>query len=126
MNVSFLDEQLWKLLEDDERQSKTKLANKGGNWEPTLVSLPDQGEEGYIEMDDKVLAAENVTGNVIKEAKQPNENRQKWLRGFNNIEGFFTLQKSNSALYLTVNDKGKLQIQGNLFLLFHSIYMNVK
>ena len=51
---------------------------------------------------------------VIKEKTIVRDVGQIWRRGFENIDGYFTLINPNSELYLTATGATTLQIQGDM------------
>ena len=117
-NNLFVDEQLWKASNNDLRQSETNLMNKAGVWIPVAVTLPEQNKTGFIMISNEVFSIRNDSGtpdDVIKEVKNQNDDRQKWLRGVDNAEGYFTLSSLSFDLYLTATGEDTLQVQGNIF-----------
>ena len=94
-------------------------------------SIPREGEEGYIRIQDTDIVMsvvrESVGSKVILEAKNDSPN-QKWLRSQGDQEGWFSLKNSLSGLFLN-NDiiSVDINIQGNfmqnlqLFIKLHNI-----
>ena len=92
-------------------------------------SIPREGEEGYIRIQDTDIVMsvvrESVGSKVILEAKNDSPN-QKWLRSQGDQEGWFSLKNSLSGLFLNndivnddINVQGKLLENHQLFNVCH-------
>ena len=106
------------------------LENKAGVWSPIVVLIAKPGKEGKIRICKPkpvskscflyVFGVENAATTsgtpVVKEKTKHSlkDAGQKWRRGFENIDGYFTLINPNSELYLTATGATALQIQGDM------------
>ena len=110
------------------------LENKAGVWSPIVVLIAKPGKEGKIRIGrEKTTIPVSRKGNftflyvfgvendattsgtpVIKEKTKVRDVGKIWRRGFENIDGYFTLINPNSELYLTATGATTLQIQGDM------------
>ena len=111
--------QLWKI-------SDTTLINKTTNWqrgqkwnfkpvEKEGGKIEKEGGKIYIEktLNDKVLAT-STDWQLTEEAFDKQNDRQKWKKGTEDEEGFFTLENVSSEKFLTATSKDGLVVKGNL------------
>ena len=116
------------------------LENKAGVWIPIPVGIGKPGQEGKIQIGQirpkttfpgskdltffYVFGVKNdatISGTPVIE-EQPKQSLRKdpgqeWQRGFENIDGYFTLINPNSEMYLTATGATTLEIQGDIFML---------
>ena len=112
----FQNEQLWKI--ESSSRSLKHLKDKAGLKDILIANLPDLGKDGFItNAKQEVLGVSNGAtdwGAQVKEEKQgQNDLSQKWHRGLEDKDGYFTLENLHSKLFLTVNKESKLlEIKG--------------
>jgi hypothetical protein len=104
---------LWRFMEIKEgkgRLENKKECSKWEHWKKHSFTIPKgNGEKDYIEVSNKdgsvvvLNPANDARGsNVIFENKiQPDSDKQKWLRGKTDPEGWFTLKNVKSEKFLT-------------------------
>ena len=88
--------------------------NKADNWEAADAWNLIPNEEGtmfYItNASDQVLATSN--NQVIPKLKSLNDDKQLWIKGEDDADGFFTLVNVDSAKVLTVTSASDLETKG--------------
>ena len=88
--------------------------NKADIWESTDAWNLLPNEEGtmyYIASDNnQVLARSN--NEVIPKVKSLNDDKQLWVKGEDDVDGFFTLENVDSAKVLTATSASDLETKG--------------
>ena len=114
-NGELIQRQLWKIRE-------TTLINKANVWhsEDEWIFKPVEKEKEkiyYIEktsidQDVKVLSTPD-NHRFVEEAFDKQNAKQKWKKGPDSGEGFFTLENVSSQKFLTASSTDKLILKGN-------------
>ena len=92
-----------------------KIEKEGGKIEKEGGKIEKEGGKIYIEktLNDKVLATA-TDWQLTEEAFDKQNDRQKWKKGTEDEEGFFTLENVSSEKFLTATSKDGLVVEGNL------------
>ena len=119
--------QLWTFKEVKAGKGRLENKEEGTEWEhgkKYSFSIPKaDNEQDYIEVDSKkkgsvtVLGVQNSANDakelkVILEEKNPDSEKQEWLRGPIDDSGWFTLQNVRSLKYLTAENATTTIITG--------------
>ena len=91
------------------------VEKEGGKIEKEGGKIEKEGGKIYIEktLNDKVLAT-TTDWQLTEEAFDKQNDRQKWKKGTEDEEGFFTLENVSSEKFLTATSKDGLVVEGNL------------